>query len=146
MFFGPFRSSRLTLREYEVSVFVNSHALASDPEVVKYVTFGTNDEKASRDFVAQSSTAHQNDERRTIRFVVDLPGVGLIGDIVLIQGREQDRGAELGYYLRRDYWGRGYAPEAARTMIDLGESVHQRQVGGLAVLLGPSSRVGNRPG
>ena len=76
----------------------------------------------------------------------DLPGVGLIGDIVLIQGREQDRGAELGYYLRRDYWGRGYAPEAARTMIDLGESVHQRQVGGLAVLLGPSSRVGNRPG
>ena len=58
MFFGPFRSNRLTLREYEVSDFVNSHALASDPEVVKYVTFGTNDEKASRDFVAQSSTAH----------------------------------------------------------------------------------------
>ncbi|QQR39252.1 GNAT family N-acetyltransferase [Devosia rhizoryzae] len=43
-------------------------------------------------------------------FVVDLPGRGLIGCVVL--------GAELGFWIGRPHWGRGYATEAASAVLD----------------------------
>lgn len=43
-------------------------------------------------------------------FIVDLPGRGLIGSVAL--------GPELGFWIARPYWGRGYGSEAARAVIN----------------------------
>lgn len=43
-------------------------------------------------------------------FIIDLPGRGLIGCVVLSD--------ELGFWISRPHWGRGYVSEAARAVID----------------------------
>ena len=43
-------------------------------------------------------------------FIIDLPGRGLIGCIALHH--------ELGFWIARPYWGRGYASEAAHAVIN----------------------------
>lgn len=43
-------------------------------------------------------------------FVLDLPGRGLIGSVVL--------GPELGFWVARSHWGKGYCTEAASAVID----------------------------
>lgn len=43
-------------------------------------------------------------------FIVDLPGRGLIGCVTL--------GPELGFWIAKPHWGRGYGAEAARAVID----------------------------
>lgn len=43
-------------------------------------------------------------------FIIDLPGRGLIGSIALAD--------ELGFWIARPHWGKGYATEAARAVID----------------------------
>lgn len=43
-------------------------------------------------------------------FIIDLPGRGLIGCVAL--------GQELGFWVARPHWGRGYVTEAASAVID----------------------------
>ena len=43
-------------------------------------------------------------------FIIDLPNRGLIGCISLID--------ELGYWIARPHWGRGYVTEAATALLD----------------------------
>ena len=43
-------------------------------------------------------------------FIIDLPGRGLIGCVAISQ--------ELGFWIARPHWGRGYATEAASAVID----------------------------
>lgn len=43
-------------------------------------------------------------------FVVDLPGRGLIGCVAL--------GPDLGFWIARPHWGRGYATEAASAVVN----------------------------
>ncbi len=50
------------------------------------------------------------DEPDKAMFIIELPGRGLIGCIAL--------GDELGFWIARPHWGRGYATEAARALVD----------------------------
>lgn len=43
-------------------------------------------------------------------FIVDLPGRGLIGSVTI--------GPELGFWIARTHWGRGYGSEVAQAVID----------------------------
>jgi len=43
-------------------------------------------------------------------FIIDLPGRGLIGCVAL--------GPELGFWIARPYWGRGFGSEAASAVVD----------------------------
>jgi RimJ/RimL family protein N-acetyltransferase len=50
---------------------------------------------------------------RGASFAIDLPGEGLIG---LIGAHRRGEEIELGYWLGRPWWGRGYATEAIRAV------------------------------
>ena len=52
--------------------------------------------------------APRDDPRRAM-FIIDLPGRGLIGCVAL--------GSELGFWIARPHWGRGYVTEATRAVI-----------------------------
>lgn len=63
-------------------------------------------------------------------FAVDLPGEGLIGMAgAHVRGKDyQDRVVEIGYWLGRPFWGKGYATEAARAVADFAASLGQGPV------------------
>lgn len=68
-------------------------------------------------------------ENRLPRFLVTLPGVDGARMIGCIGFDRRGEDVELGYWIARDHWGRGYAGEAARAVVDLARTLgHDRLV------------------
>jgi len=62
---------------------------------------------------------------RLPHFLVTVPGAGVIGAAGL---GEHDGGAELGYWIARQHWGRGYATEAAGAVLQIAQAIGHRRV------------------
>lgn len=58
-------------------------------------------------------------------FLVTIPGVGVIGSAGM---GEHDGVPEIGYWIARDHWGRGYASEAGRAVLDMAKMLGHRRV------------------
>jgi RimJ/RimL family protein N-acetyltransferase len=77
-------------------------------------------------------------------FFVTLDGK-VIGSAGL--GRKDDGGVELGYWIARPYWGRGYATEAARAVLEIARLLgHGRVLAGHFVDNPASGRVLRKAG
>jgi [ribosomal protein S5]-alanine N-acetyltransferase len=108
---------RITLRDFEPDDLDASMAIVGDDEVTRTLSFDsrTRDEQAARlaDDIARARGGQRPDYylaivgRETDR-LIGFVRLGLLGH----------RGGELGYALRKDQWGRGYATEAASLMLD----------------------------
>ena len=113
-----FRSERLLLREFSDEDFQAVHAYASDPDVVRYMTWGPNSEDETREFLRLAKSNAEMDPR--VQFglaIVRHASDELIGSIGLhVDGSN----AMLGFCYARSAWGRGYATEAARVLLDFG--------------------------
>jgi len=57
--------------------------------------------------------------QQAVYAITDRASGEVVGAIGLILRREHDR-AELGYWVGRPFWGRGFATEAARAMLEFG--------------------------
>ena len=87
---------------------------------------------------------------RTPHFVVTLPGARgaqLIGGIGLQDG---DEGIELGYWIARPSWNKGYATEAARALLRLAGTLGHKRVAAHHFVDNPASarvlaKIGFRP-
>jgi RimJ/RimL family protein N-acetyltransferase len=89
----------------------------------------------AEEWIATLGPAHA--ERRGETFAIVLPSDGVIGSIGLSLHLDHRR-AELGYWVGKPYWGRGYVTEAARRVLayafgDLGlHRVHAHYMSGNA--------------
>ena len=119
-------TERLVLREFTVDDVDNLVELDADPEVVRW----TPDEQTTRDQVEQEFLPYY------FRLYVKTPGFGFWGVEDKITGeflgwfhlRPTDEHGpdepEIGYRLRRSAWGKGYATEGSRALIDKAFSEH----------------------
>jgi RimJ/RimL family protein N-acetyltransferase len=101
-------TARLALRPHRPADATRIARLANDFEVVKMTggmpfPYGLADAEA---FVARAGAA---DLATDVEFAVELPGEGLIGGLGFFTRDEV--APEVGYWLGRPYWGRGYASE-----------------------------------
>ena len=62
---------------------------------------------------------------RLPHFLVTLPGAGVIGAAGL---GDHDGEAEIGYWIARQHWGRGYATEAARAVLRVAHTLGHRRI------------------
>jgi ribosomal-protein-alanine N-acetyltransferase len=136
-------TERLVLRDFHQEDLQAVHEYASDPEVVKYMTFGPNTLEDSQNFLGRAMGKQSVDPRTDY----DL-GVALKSEDRLIGGCRVNKTskieAHLGYILNRRYWGEGYANEAARSMVEFAFSelgvhriyadVHPDNAGSIRVL------------
>lgn len=116
---------RLALREYEPSDFDAVHAFASDPRTTAFVDWGPNGEQDTLDFLEFCRRKALEVPRTNHTLAITLGGevIGSAGLTVNARaGRHRTREAEIGYTLRPDQWGNGYATEAAAALIDFGFS------------------------
>ena len=98
--------------------------LANDPGVAKMTSrmpypYGLADAEA---FLARAS---EKDPEREAVFVIEDPDDGLVG---MLGFHPTPEGSELGYWLGRPYWGRGYATEAARHALDWAKGDWRRRL------------------
>ena len=113
----PIETERLLVRPFAPEPDARTMAeIYCDPEVMRFIPGGAlADEKAVRSLLERYADAQDRQgfsswavvERRTGRLIGDV-GLGIFeptGDI------------ELGYTLARDYWGLGYASEAAKACL-----------------------------
>lgn len=114
-------TKNLVLRDFEDDDWRDVHEYATDPEVSKYMEWGPNTEKETRDFVKMACTFRRQDPRRNYEFGIFLPTEKKIigGCGLTIYDSDMYQGA-LGYTLNRNYWNRGIVTEAAGALLRYG--------------------------
>lgn len=114
------RTQRLVLREWSDEDAGDFALMAADAEVVRYLLSGPWPEERSRDWVAREREACLT--RGWCRWALSPWGSeDLWGFCGYGCGFAPD--VELGWWLRRDLWGRGLATEAARAALQYGFGV-----------------------
>jgi [ribosomal protein S5]-alanine N-acetyltransferase len=113
----PVRTLRLNLREFVKSDFDAVYAYSSDPRVTRYLFFGPRDADNTADYLEGLLASQQERPRTRFELAVEEIASGrLIGacDLSLIETNVVD----LGYMLDAAQWGKGFATEISRALID----------------------------
>ena len=115
------QTQRLSLREFELEDVDALAAILSDPETMRYYPMPF-DRAAVVDWILRNRTRYANDGFGLWAMILKATG-DLIGDCGLVrQSVDGLDEIEIGYHVRRDLWGQGYASEAARACRDYGFS------------------------
>ncbi|WP_406200544.1 GNAT family N-acetyltransferase [Kitasatospora sp. NBC_01560] len=116
---------RLAIREFHLTPADTDalHAVFGDPEATRYLPFEPHDREECADQIEQYLEEALRDERTVYRLAVtrladadDPADATPIGSAALTLGSH--RSALLGYALRPDTWGRGYAGEITGLLCD----------------------------
>lgn len=114
--------ARLALREFTVSDEAALHAIVSDPEVTAYTLWGPNEPTDTRAFLAAAVAQADTPEARSGYHLAatEKDSGELVGSVTLdIESTAHARGL-VGFVFAPHCWGRGYASEAMRLMLDFG--------------------------
>ncbi|TQR18900.1 GNAT family N-acetyltransferase [Psychrobacillus vulpis] len=117
-----FTSERLTYRLYDQADFDFLYSILSDPEMVRYIGNGnTRDVQETQLFLDWILSHYKSNEEYGLKLIVrkeDNIPIGHAGIVPqTINGKQQ---LEIGYWIAREYWGKGYASEAAKTFLNRG--------------------------
>jgi RimJ/RimL family protein N-acetyltransferase len=114
-------TARLFLRPFRADDHAELHAIAGDPEVVRWMDWGPNTPEETGVFLGYALASEAETPRRTWKFAVTRRAdETLIGSAELhIESAEHHRGT-MGYLIAPEAQGRGYATEAARAVLDFG--------------------------
>ena len=117
----PLQTERLLLRDFEETDWEAVHCYASDPQVARYVVPGVNTKEDTTEYV-QRKLAEQHEEPRTCFDLAMALGADeqLIGSCRVTVSRPEHRSGDIGVRVDRGHWGRGYATEAAQSIVGLG--------------------------
>ncbi|WP_249435634.1 GNAT family protein [Paenibacillus sp. Marseille-Q4541] len=118
MLFTTMETERLIIREFEAGDWMDVHRYASDVRVTKYTLWGPNEEEDSKAFIQFCMEDQQKINRDEYSLAVENKYTGefLGGVNIIFMGSN----AEIGYCFHPDYWGKGYASEAASAMLKFG--------------------------
>ena len=113
-------TSRMVLRQFSMADVDLLYELDGDPEVMRFL----DRKRPSREFIQHTFLPH------ILRAYDELPGFGVWAAIdnqsgnflgwfsLRVQDAHARSSAELGYRLRRQFWGIGLATEGSRALID----------------------------
>lgn len=117
-------SDRLRFRRYTNEDFDFLMSLLSDPDVVRYIGNGNvRDKEGGQEFLNWIYRTYEFGEYYGLMVLVNKEDNSLIGHAGFvpqtIDGKEE---IEIGYWIAKRYWGKGYATEAAKTLLDYGKA------------------------
>jgi ribosomal-protein-alanine N-acetyltransferase len=109
-----FTTERLVLRRSRLSDAEAIFEYASDPKVIHYMDYGlrTNVSEVVKSLESRPAEWESGSFSWVLTVNPDDRPIGTIGCWV------EDHAAGFGYLLNQKYWGRGYATEAARTVVN----------------------------
>lgn len=112
-------TSRLTLREFSLDDVDSLAGVLCDPETMRYYPAPL-DRPGVEEWIARNRRRYAKDGHGLWAMLLRANGQ-LIGDCGLtMQEVDGTPEVEVGYHVRRDFWGQGLATEAARACRDYG--------------------------
>ncbi|SFK61619.1 Protein N-acetyltransferase, RimJ/RimL family [Halobacillus dabanensis] len=145
-----YETQRLKFRKYNDEDFDYLFSLLSDPEMVRFIGDGnTKDAKSTTNFLKWIYSTYDVGPDMGLMVLENKKDNTRIGHAGLVpqtvDGAEE---IEIGYWVSREHWGKGYATEAAKALknyglIDLGEN---RLVSLIQPNNMPSKKVANKIG
>ena len=118
------KTPRLVLRDFRENDWSAVHEYAADLDVVRYMPWGPNTAEQTTAFIERAIAASAADPRTSFEFAITLADTGrLIGGCGIRVASRPHRSADMGYCLRKDAWGLGYATEAAAAILGFGFDV-----------------------
>ncbi|GGJ87526.1 hypothetical protein GCM10010123_16390 [Pilimelia anulata] len=112
------RGRAITLREFRDDDVAGALAVVGDDRVTRWLSFDARSPAATADLVAGAIARSRLEPRGEYYLAVADAADVLVGFVRL--GLAGVRAAKLGYAVRAADWGRGYATDACRTMLDFG--------------------------
>ena len=121
----PIETPRLFLRDFEAGDADAIHAYSADETVTRYLVWGPNTPAQSREAIKGFLSDQKVQPRTAYDLAIILKGARrrddrLIGGVGLNLTDIANRTADIGYVLHRDFWGKGYAAEAASALMGAG--------------------------
>jgi len=113
-------TERLQLRPFTLEDEAAVFALASDPEVARFVRFEAHRTLAETRAFLELVEQHYRRGDPFAWAIVRREDDRLIGSCGFVSQAVERCSAEIGYWLGKAYWGRGYAVEAARALVQFG--------------------------
>jgi len=112
------QTERLFLRDFVREDWEQVHRYASDPGVTAFMIWGPNTIDETKAYMEYVIRMQEQQERTGFELAVVLRDTNqLIGGCgIHIEGRN----AEMGYCFNPEYWGHGYATEAAQALVTFG--------------------------
>ena len=110
-----FESERLMFRPFLMTDRYELHTIVSDPENLRFI-FPAVKTQAETDYLL---VHYFMKEPLGIWAIVDKESQELVGAVRFENLQVQNKVAELGYFLKRSYWGQGLMTEAVSRLVDL---------------------------
>jgi len=115
------RTQRLLLREFRLSDFDAVREYDSDPEIHRYEKVIVPSEEATRAYLQRAQEWAQEQPRSHYLFAITIsPDERARGRVSLTLNNPDMGTWEIGWTLHRQFWGHGYATEAAREALRFG--------------------------
>jgi RimJ/RimL family protein N-acetyltransferase len=146
----PIRTERLLLRPLTPDDLEDVYAYSSLEEVCRYIPYEPRSREDTRKFLEDTNRTRSTleNEGQVLAVAMELPGSGVVGDVVLFWRSREHRAGEIGWVQSPAHSGRGYATEAARALLRLafdGLGLH-RVVARVDLRNEPSARMCRRLG
>jgi [ribosomal protein S5]-alanine N-acetyltransferase len=114
------RTERLVLRDFRAEDFAAVHAYASDPLVATFVDWGPNEPADTDEFLKTCMVEQRARPRTRYTLAITEPEGAPFGSTGLVtDGAHQ---GWMGFVVRPDRWGQGFASEAAAALLQFGHS------------------------
>ena len=112
-------TKRLLIREFALEDFDAVHRYATNPNVVRFMTWGPNTKNETRRFIQRKLQSQILKPRASYDLAITLDGIPIGGGGLTIHDQKSGE-AELGYCFDEPHWGKGLGTEFAATMIRYG--------------------------
>ena len=120
----PLSTDRLLLRDFTADDHAAVHAYAARDEVVRFMTWGPNTPAQTTGFLEQAMAKARAEPRQAWELgVCERQGGRLVGGAGLEITNATFAAGFLGYCFHPEVWGRGYATEASRALLEAGFGV-----------------------
>jgi RimJ/RimL family protein N-acetyltransferase len=114
----PVATERLVLREFTAADLDDIQAYAEDPEVVRYMEWGPNTLKMTREVLERWLNDQRTWPRLAVNLAVELRASARpIGAVRLDVRDPANRSGDMGYSFNRSAWGQGLGSEAAAALV-----------------------------
>jgi ribosomal-protein-alanine N-acetyltransferase len=114
-------TGRLILREFNENDWPDLLAYQADPRYLRYYEWTERTPTAVQEFVQMFLDQQQEQPRTKFQLAVTLkPNRQLIGTCGIRTKSADAHEGDIGYELSPKHWGQGYAPEAARAIVQFG--------------------------